>query len=129
MQEFASSHQREVGDGGIPLFIRILRSEDSADDEITEAVLKILLDIVSDSDEAVGNAHGRAQGGPTPGERNAGLLLADPRNVELFLDLLRCTHDGRMTCSMLCVWHVFSRACAHPRCDVRGTFSIQSFPV
>ena len=80
------THQKELGEHGIPIFLRMLRSEDARDDEIVEAVLKCLFDLLEEVDD----------GGPlAPGQkktaqclRNAEIILADPRNIELLLDLL-----------------------------------------
>lgn len=86
MQDLAISHQKELGEHGIPIFLRMLRSEDVRDDEIVEAVLKCLFDLLEEVDDDVP---------PVPGQkktaqclRNAEVILADPRNIELLLDLL-----------------------------------------
>jgi hypothetical protein len=89
-QEFTFSHQRELGEVGIPIFIRMLRSEDAQEDEITEGVLKIVLDIISEADGApVEVSGGKPLTSAAIAEKNAGILLSDHRNVEVLLDLLR----------------------------------------
>lgn len=65
------------------MLFRILRTEDARDEEIAEACLKIMLDVVSDSD-----GDGRSAG-PSQGVRNSEAVLSDAKNIELLLDLLQ----------------------------------------
>ena len=84
-QEIAATHQKEVGEQGIPVLVKILRSPDLRDEDMTESVLRVLYDIlvVQDDDPQ------RGPGGKTQGVRNSETLLADYKNVELLLDLLQ----------------------------------------
>lgn len=103
LQEYAITHQKELGEAGIPLFIRLLRSDDAGDEELVESVLKILVDLLAESDE--GPPTSTSTGGTTQslGAKNAGILLADPKTVGLLLDLLQGTRP-------LCM-HLMSAIC------------------
>ncbi len=69
------------------MLIRILRSPELRDDEVTEAILRILYDVLCVNNGGSGSG---VDGSVKPiAVRNSELLLADFHNVEVLLELLQ----------------------------------------
>lgn len=79
----------------------MLRGEDAQDDEITEGVLKVVLDVISEADDApVDVSGGKSLTSAAIAEKNAEILLSDHRNVEVLLDLLQGATLAVLLCAM-----------------------------